>query len=429
MESQYNIKMKLTEEEKAILNGEKGSVLQKVIKTVLLYGEAFDADKLIPITGKPHNFMSMGIKSLKPFYKMMDELIDAGLTCKFPFTTDPRPVDYENLPLTFFQKQLSKILFGSQNRLEKQLEKIGLRDNDSFSCTCYLPEIGNIPERGSILCWAESSAVIYANSVLGARTNRNSAGIDFLCNMLGKVPHCGFLTDDGRMADWHIELNTSELPNPHVLGSVIGFKVIEDVPYITGLDVLLKNKNESEVRDYFKDMGAACASNGAVGLFHVENMTPEAKEFKRDLFRKGIKTYKIDDDEISRVRDSYPVLWKKKDAKPHQCMIGCPHLSLEQLSWWNNQISETLNKKNKKKVTVKTVLCAAPVIIDKFKSNTAAYNRIKDSGIILSGVCPLAYMTNPLCSSKPVITNSNKLRSYSTSRFYMDDEILDIITG
>ncbi len=428
MERQKDFKMKLTGEEKAILNGEKGHILQKIMKTVVLYGEAFDADMLIPITGKPHHFMSMGLKSGKPFYKMMDEIIDAGLTSKFAFTVDPKPVDYENLPLTFFQKQLSKILFGSQDRLEEQLNKLGLEDEKSYTCTCYLPEIGNIPDRGAILCWAESSAVVYANSVLGARTNRNSAGIDFLCNILGKAPNFGFLTNDGRKADWHIELKTSQLPNPQVLGSVIGFKVVEEVPYISGLDALLKNKSSSEIRDYFKDMGASSASNGAVGLFHVENITPEAKEFKRDIFRKNVKTYTIDDNEISRVRNSYPVLWKKKNLKPYQCFIGCPHLSLEQLYWWNDQICETLKKKNLKKASVKTVLCAAPAIIDKFKSDTKAYSQLKDFGIILSPVCSLAHMSNPLCSRKPIITNSNKLRKYSTARFYTDDELLDIIT-
>ncbi|MCP4352645.1 MAG: DUF521 domain-containing protein [Desulfobacterales bacterium] len=420
--------MKLTEEEKAILNGEEGHILQKIMKSVVLYGEAFDADMLIPITGKPHHFMSMGISSLKPFYKMMDEIIDAGLTSKFTFTVDPKPVDYENLPLTFFQKQLSKVLFSSQGRLEEQLKKIGLEDENSFTCTCYLPEIGNIPDPGAILCWAESSAVVYANSVLGARTNRNSAGIDFFCNILGKAPHFGLLTDDGRKADWHIELKTSQLPNPQVLGSVIGFKVVEEVPYISGLDVFLKNKSSSEIRDYFKDMGASSASNGAVGLFHVENMTPEAKELKGDVFRKNVKTYTIDDNEISRVRNSYPVLWKKKNMKPYQCLIGCPHLSLEQLFWWNAQICETLKKKHIKEVSVKTVLCAAPAITDKFKSDTKAYSQSKDCGIILSPVCPLAHMLNPLCSKKPIITNSNKLRKYSTARFYTDDELLDIIT-
>jgi len=428
MKKNSELNMSLSAEERAIYEGEKGPVLQKVMESVVLYGEAFDADALMPVTGAPHHFMSMGLKSVKPFYRMMDELIAAGLSITAPFTVDPRPTDYENIPMSFLQKVVAKILFASQNSLETQLKKIGLKDANSFSCTCYLPEIGNIPKQGSILCWSESSAVVYANSVLGARTNRNSAGIDFLCNILGKTPNFGLITDDGRKADWHIEIKTETLPNPQVLGSVIGFKVIEDVPYITGLDTLLKNKNAAFVRDYFKDMGAASASNGAVGLFHVENMTPEAIESGRSLFRNNIKTFTIDDSDIQKTIRSYRVLWKNRESKPVLCLIGCPHLSSEQLHQWSDEIVATLHRKKKKKTNIDTVLFAAPAIADAFSSNAKAIGRLNTMGVTISSACPLAHMNNPLCASKPVITNSNKLRTYSTARFYPDAEIIEKIT-
>lgn len=162
-----------------------------------------------------------------------------------------------------------------------------MKDSNAFTCACYLDEVGNIPKKGDILAWSESSAVVYANSVLGARTNRNSGVIDLLCGVVGRAPEFGFLTDEGRMADWIVEVRTSKTPEAQVLGSAIGMKVMEDVPYITGLDKHLGTRLTQDAKDYLKDMGAALASNGAVGLYHVDKLTPEARERKKALLKKN----------------------------------------------------------------------------------------------------------------------------------------------
>lgn len=93
----------------------------------------------------------------------------------------------------------------------------------------------------------------------------------------GWVPEFGLLTDEGRKADLIVEIETETLPEAQLLGSAIGIKAVENVPYIKGLDRFLGRELNDEVKAYFKDMGAAMASNGAVGLYHVENLTPEAK--------------------------------------------------------------------------------------------------------------------------------------------------------
>lgn len=145
--------------------------------------------------------------------------------------------------------------------------------------------------------------------------------------------------------------------------------------------------------------------------------------------KENYKTYVIDDTELERVRSSYPMLWKNADAKPYMCFIGCPHLSLNQIYEWTDAISTGLSKSGRHKATVSTVLCAAPGVIKKFKSDEEAYGRLQSTGVKMTYICPLMYMDNPLCSNHPVITNSNKLRTYSTARFYTDEEILNIITG
>ena len=301
-------------------------------------------------------------------------------------------------------------------------------DDKAFSCTCYMDEVGNKPQKGDVLSWAESSAVVYANSVLGARCNRNSGIIDIMGSIVGYVPYFGLLTDEGRRATWVIKVQTTKKPEAQLLGSAIGMKVMEDVPYVVGLDQWIGTELDDAACAYLKDFGAATASNGAVGLYHIANLTPEAKELGESLIAEGAKEYLIDDAELQRVQDNYPVMWKKPDATPKLCFVGCPHLSLEQLKSWTDNIEAALAAKGNKKVVIPTVLTAAPAVLEAFNQTDYAA-RLKATGVITSYICPLMYMNNPLCKKMPVITSSNKLRTYTSSRYYRDEEILEIITG
>ena len=288
--------------------------------------------------------------------------------------------------------------------------------------------MGNKPGMGEVLSWAESSAVVYANSVLGARCNRNSGMLELMGSIAGCVPYFGLLTDDGRKADWIVEVKTEKKPEAQLLGSAIGMKVMEQVPYIRGLDKWLGTEITPEVSAYLKDFGAATASNGAVGLYHVENLTPEAKEQGEGLIREGAKVYVIDDAELERVKAGYPCVWKDLNAAPKLCFVGCPHLTLGQLQSWTERIEKSLRENGKRKVTVPTVFTAAPATIKEFQKTPYA-KRLERTGVILSYICPLMYMNNPLSGKMPVITCSNKLRTYTTARYYTEDEILSKITG
>ena len=221
-----------------------------------------------------------------------------------------------------------------QQRYEEQMRKLGITDDDDYTCACYLDQVGNVPQKGEVLSWAESSAVVYANSVLGARCNRNSGMLELMGSIAGFVPEFGLLTDEGRKATWIIELKCEKKPEAQLLGSAIGMKVMEEVPYVRGLDKWLGTELNDEAKAYLKDFGAATASNGAVGLYHIENLTPEARELGESLIAEGAQVYVIDDAELRRVKDSYPVIWKKPDAKPELCFVGCPHMSLQQLKNW-----------------------------------------------------------------------------------------------
>ena len=318
-------------------------------------------------------------------------------------------------------------MYTKQDFYEKQLDKLGLMDKDAFTCACYMDEVGNTPKEGDILSWAESSAVVYANSVLGARCNRNSGIIDIMGSIVGYVPYFGLLTDEGRKATWVVKINTTKKPEAQLLGSAIGMKVMEDVPYIVGLDKWLGQELDDATCTYLKDFGAATASNGAVGLYHIENLTPEAKKQGASLVLEGAKEYVIDDAELQRVKDNYPVIWKNPDATPKLCFMGCPHMSLQQLMDWTDKVEASLKEHGNKKVQIPTVFTAPPKVLEAF-NNTEYAARLKATGVITSYICPLMYMNNPLCKKMPVITSSNKLRTYTTARYYTDDEILLAIT-
>lgn len=424
----FKYNMHLTEDEINILNGNEGEAMAKIMKTLVMYGDTFGADSLIEVTSKAgHLVTSFGLSIMKPVYELMDELINEGIVSKQPFTVDPRPVDLKNVPSNLIQKIVFKVMYGKQNDYEEQLKKLGLQSEDGFTCTSYMEQIGNIPNKGDILSWAESSAVVYANSVLGARCNRNSGIIEMFGSILGKVPNFGLLTDEGRKATWIVEVKTENTPEAQVLGSAIGMKVMEDVPYIKGLNKFLGNELDDSVKDYFKDMGAATASNGAVGLYHVEGLTPEAVEIGEDLIVENPKVYVIDDAELQRVKDSYPVIWKDPNAKPKMAFIGCPHLSLTQLKDWTNRIEEGLKQAGNTKVVIPTTLTAASPVLKEFNELPEAMV-LKKLGVSTSYICPLMFMNNPTCSKMPVITNSNKLRTYTSSRYYTDEEILNEIS-
>ena len=374
--------MILTNAQQALLDGAQGETMAKVVKTLVLYGEAFGAERMVPITSQyGHTVISFGIGVMKPVYELYDTLLQAGAVSKQPFSADPRPLD-KNIPSSFLQDLVFKVMYSQQERYEAQLAKLGLMGEDAFTCACYLPEAGNVPQRGDVLSWAESSAVVYANSAL---------------------------------------------PDAQLLGSAVGMKVLEQVPYVRGLDQWLGGELNEGACAYLKDFGAACASNGSVGLYHIENLTPEAREQGADLIRPDAPVYLVDDQELARVRASYPCIWKDLDAKPKLCFMGCPHMTLQQLKDWTVKLEDALAAAGNSRVVIPTVFTSAPGVIRAFRQTEYA-PRLEKTGVILSYICPLMYMNNPLSKKMPVITSSNKLRTYSSARYYSDAEILDKIT-
>lgn len=418
--------MELTDDERAILDGRRGPTWQKILATVVAYGDAFGADRLVEITGAPHFVMSFGTGFTRPYLALVESLVAEGLTVARPFTVDPRPFDFAGTPTGWLSRLVFRVVYSQQSSYEARLRQLGLRDPDAFSCACYLPEVGNVPRAGDVLAWSESSAVAFANSALGARTNRNSGGIDLLCNVAGRTPRFGLLTDEGRRPTRRIEIRTRALPHPQLLGDAVGRLVQDEVPWLAGLERHLDPGRTAELRDYLKDLGAAAAASGAVGLFHAEGLTPEARADAALRPPAGCPTDTIDDDGLAR-RSSELAGVAGRGRRPTQCFIGCPHLSLEQLRLWTERLAVGLSRRRRRKPAVETLLCTAPAVRSALLADAAAAGRLRESGARVTTLCPLMYLANPLLRSDDVVTSSCKLRTYTAARFLPDDELLALL--
>ena len=205
--------MTLTQQEQDILDGKEGEEKAKLMKILVAFGNTFGAEKLVDLGGAPHSNLFIGAPYMGSMIDMLNECADAGLKSYATYTVNPRPYDVYNVQNN--PKDMEQIYLGYplQAKLDYVHSKLGAPDLNLRSCACYLDEIGNAPAPGTYVAWCESSAVNYGNSVLGIRTNRNGAGMDLICAMLGKAPLFGLMTDEGRQAKWLIDVKTTKMPN------------------------------------------------------------------------------------------------------------------------------------------------------------------------------------------------------------------------
>jgi len=421
--------MKLTKEEQDILNGSKGKEMAKVLKIIVEHGNAFGATKLVDLGGRPHSSLYFGTGYMKSMINLLKECADAGLKSYAPYTVNPRPYDIYNV-----QNNAKDMLFIYEGyALNREVDyihvRLGAPDQNLRSCTCYLDEIGNAPKPGTYVAWAESSAVNYGNSVLGIRTNRNATGMELLCAMAGKAPYFGLMTDEGRMAKWLIEVKTSKEPNWAVVGTAIGRKVVEDVSYISGLEKYFPKGVNNENMHLLKQMGSASAASGAVALYHVEGVTPEAKEKGRKLLAKGHKTYIIDDAEQARILATFKNLWIEKNGDPNAAFLGCPHLTYDELLKWGRMVTTSLDLAGKEKAAMPVYLFVAnPVRNRLVEEEGELASRMKRAGMRATNMCMMTYASMKGFSEKVRgVTNSGKGRNYSTLRIFPDQTLVEII--
>jgi predicted aconitase len=425
-------KMTLTQEEQEILNGSKGPMMAKVLKTIVMHGELFGAERLADCRGAPHTSLYTGAPWVAPVLEMFEEIADAGLKAFAPYTVNPMAIDLYTVGQDPVKRNMQLESFPLTGRLIQVHTRLGARPLNNWSCACYVPEVGNTAEPGTVVTWAESSAVNYGNSVLGLRVNRMATGMEILCGIAAKVPVFGMLTDEGRRAKWHIDVRLSEEPHWGALGGAIGTKVVEQVPYITGIDQWIgmeDGKPDLVAMGKLKAMGSSTASSGAVGLYHVENVTPEAIEQGRELLVDDHQTYVIDDAELARVRDSFQNLWKDPKGDPTAVYIGCPHNTYDELLYWTTKIDRALKEKGQEKLAIPVVMAQSVVVKNRMLDEHPIL--MVRAGVLGVNICCPAYQgLKGMAEIDRGVTNSNKARFYTRLRLYDDDDLVQIaLTG
>jgi len=311
--------MELTKQEQAMLDGKEGYAVRKSMEILTALGEIFGAKSLIDVGSVQvagvsyHNLGDAGLEFL-------NELAVDGRV-KVLTTLNPAGMDLEN----WEQLGISPEFAQKQNLVIDAFQRMGIL----ISCTCTPYLIGNLPLYGEHVAWSESSAVTFANSVLGARTNREGGPSALAAAFVGKTPNYGLHLDENRAADIHIQINADlpKLSDWGALGYVIGRKAENKIPYITGI--------KTADLDKLKSFCASVVTYGAKPLFYIKGVTPGAEQ--------QIQPEQSCIIEQADLKGAYDAINDQVSDIDFVC-VGCPHCSIKEIQ----EIAELIRDKKVK---------------------------------------------------------------------------------
>ena len=392
--------MFLTKEEEKIYNGEYGETLETCMNLLVSLGDIYGAEKLIPISSAQVSgvsYKTIGEKGLE----FLKDMSNSNIKVSVPTTLNPAGMDLDKYIELGFPKEFAK----KQLEVIECFKKMGIE----IGCTCTPYLSGNVPVFGSHISWAESSAVSYANSIIGARTNREGGPSALASAILGKTPYYGYHLDENRIPTHIIEVDAeiTKLSDYGALGSIVGKIVKNGVPYFK-----FKKLDIDDVSSYksykLKGLGASLAASGGVALYHVENITPEAKIVMGKIEEsnyKEIEKITITDDDIKNEYESL-----NSAECPDLICIGCPHCSLEEITEVVDFIlKNNLNKNNRFKCDL--WICTSIHI--KSISDRMGYTKIIENagGKIVCDTCMVVAPVEDM-GYKNIATNSGKAAKY-----------------
>jgi cis-L-3-hydroxyproline dehydratase len=385
--------MDLAGDERAMLAGEAGPELARCLRTLVRYGEAFGAPRLVPIRSA-HLTGSFRIFFYTAYYEILRRLVEAGIRVRVPTTLNPHPGhDYS---------PQNRIVFRSQKWHEEQLEALGVTPN--YSCVCY--QKANVPQFGDVLGWAESSAIIFANSVIGARSNRNSIMVDICQAVTGLTPEFGYLLDANRLGQVMVELDVERMDAP-ALGFLVGKLAVDRVPVLSHYPFSWTE---------LKNMGAAMAASGGVTMFHVVGLTPEAPTREAAFGgRQPGQTVRITQRDLDAVQGA-----REAQQASAVIAIGCPQMTYEEaVEVGRHFVGRTIRKP----VLMHLVPHAAEEL-----ARTPLYQQLLEAGVEIHQHCPLAGLSLRIgLGRKQVLTPSGKLYYYLEGTQYASlEEVLRV---
>jgi predicted aconitase len=368
-----------------MLAGEQGPGIAKSLELLVALGEVFGAKKLVPVEGA--HVSGVSYKNLgEAGLEWLEDQVKLGSKVKVRATLNPAGMDL----IRWKEMNIPEKFAEGQQRVIRAFKMLGIEP----TCTCTPYLVGHVPRFGAQIAWAESSAICYSNSVLGARTNRESGPTTIASAITGLTPLYEYRLDENRLPGKLVEVDT-KLEDPvdySALGYVTGKLVGNAVPYFRGLG---RPNLES-----LKTMGAALATSGGVALWHGEGVTPEAEKVKQHL--REVESFTIEEKELKEAWEKFTC----EVTNPVTC-IGCPHCSLR-------EVGEIANLCNGKKVGEKLWVFTSRGVYAEAKS-MGYIGQIEEAGGRV--YCDTCMVVAPLKEMgwKEVALNSFKGAQYSAN--------------
>lgn len=305
--------MKLTAEEQSMLNGSHGRATQKAMEILVALGTIYGAAQMVPVTSVQVSGVSydnLGEAGLH----WLSAMADGGGRTRVLTTLNPAGMDIENWRALGIEAEFA----ANQLRVIDAFARM----NVITSCTCTPYLAGNAPHFGQHIAWAESSAVCYANSVIGARTNREGGPSALAAALTGVTPEYGFHLEAQRRPAITIDVQAAPSENSDfgALGVVIGQRLErfkeKPVPYLRGI--------ERASVEQLKSFCASIATYGGAALFHVAGITPEA-----DRYAPPDETIVITQADLDQAQQA---LTSAESVEADFVSLGCPHLSIGEIA-------------------------------------------------------------------------------------------------
>jgi predicted aconitase len=368
--------MYLTKEEERIYDGECGWASQVCMKILVRLGDLFNATRLIPIESAHVSGVSYKTLGDAPV-DFLKALADAGAKTSVKATLNPQSLDEK-----YLGRKIPKELYQKQTRIIGQFRKMNIEP--VLTCTPYYLEK---PERGAHLAWAESSAVVYANSVLGAWTNREGGPSALAAAIIGKTPDYGMHKAENRQPSVLISLEEPLRSEAEfgALGIYLGQILGDKIPVIQGLN------NAS--REELKQLGAALASSGMVNMFHGD----------KDIKMEKVERISVETRDIKRTIENLSTA--PKSTKPDLIFVGCPHCSLDEI----RQIAESIGGGKVRRGT-EFWACTSSYIREKAERYVGKIE--ERGGHVLTDTCAVVTWTR-LLGIRTIMTNSAKTAHYA----------------
>jgi len=374
--------MFLTREEEKMLDGESGEGVQRAMEIVVALGKIYNAENLVEINSVQVagvSYKNLGDAGIQ----FLEDWADKGGRVSVKTTLNPAGMDLENWKRLGFKEEFAK----KQLKVIEAFKKMGI----SPVCTCTPYLIGNLPKFGEHIAWSESSAVSFANSVIGARTNREGGPSALAAAISGRTANYGFHLNEKRMAElvFNVNAKVNDFSDFGALGNIIGRIAKNKVPYITGI----KDSNQ----DNLKVLGASMAASGAVALYHIDKVTPEAKN--NNMIKDSAERIVIES-----LEEGYNNL--NSDVNEIDFVsIGCPHASVEELK----KIAEHVKGK---KLKAELWITTSKYVHEKAKEYVKIIE--ESEGKVLNDTCLVVAPVEDF-GFKNLATNSGKAAFYAPS--------------